>query len=107
MTKNPTIVVNITKMKCEDFYMVKGVNRQVLEIHETGCEYFEKALFFVRPEFSCESESRLKTKALSSIHNSTGIPKTRKQKIKSKVFLLGELLASAGLGAVITALIIK
>ena len=26
--------------------MVKGVNRQVLEIHETGCEYFEKALFF-------------------------------------------------------------
>ena len=31
--------------------MVKGVNRQVLEIHETGCEYFEKALFFVKPEF--------------------------------------------------------
>ena len=31
---------------CEDNKMVKGVNRQVLEIHETGCEYFEKALFF-------------------------------------------------------------
>ena len=82
--------------------MVKGVNRQVLEIHETGCEYFEKALFFVRPEFSRESESKLKGKALNSIHNSTGIPKTRKQKIKSKVFLVVELLASAGAGAVIT-----
>ena len=94
-------------MKCEGFYMVKGVNRQVLEIHETGCEYFEKALFFVRPEFSRESESKLKSKAINSINNSTGIPKTRKQKIKSRVFLISELLASAGAGAVITALIIK
>lgn len=107
MTKNPTIFVNITKMNCEDFFMVKGVNRQVLEIHETGCEYFEKALFFVRPEFSGESESKLKGKALNSIKNSTGIPKTRKQKIKSKAFFVVELLASASAGAVITALIIK
>ena len=43
--------------------MVKGVNRQVLEIHETGSEYFEKALFFVRPEFSKENEGKLKSKA--------------------------------------------
>ncbi len=87
--------------------MVKGVNRQVLEIHETGCDYFEKALFFVRPEFSGESDSKLKSKALNSIHNSTRIPKTRKQKIKSKAFFVTQLLASAGAGAVITALIIK
>ena len=87
--------------------MVKGVNRQVLEIHETGCDYFEKALFFIRPEFSGESDSKLKSKALNSIHNSTRIPKTRKQKIKSKAFFVAELLASAGAGAVITALIIK
>ena len=94
-------------MKCEDFYMVKGVNRQVLEIHETGCDYFEKALFFVRPEFSGESDSKLKSKALNSIHNSTGIPKTRKQKIKSKVFFVVELLASAGAGAIITTLVLR
>ena len=94
-------------MKCEDFYMVKGVNRQVLEIHETGCEYFEKALFFVRPEFSQESESKLKSKALNSMPNSTRVPKTRKQKIKSKAFLFVELLLSAGAGAIIAAVIIK
>ena len=87
--------------------MVKGVNRQVLEIHETGCEYFEKALFFVRPEFSQESESKLKGKALNSIKNSTGIPKTRKQKIKSKMFFVVELLASAGAGAIITMCFLK
>lgn len=87
--------------------MVKGVNRQVLEIHETGCEYFEKALFFVRPEFSGESEGKLKGKALKSIHNSSGIPKTRKQKIKNKAFLIAELLASAGAGAVITMIFMR
>ncbi len=87
--------------------MVKGVNRQVLEIHETGCEYFEKALFFVRPEFSSESECKLNGKALNSIHSSTGIPKTRKQKIKSKVFFVVELLASAGAGAIITTLFLR
>ena len=87
--------------------MVKGVNRQVLEIHETGCEYFEKALFFVRPEFSGESDAKLKGKAIKSIRSSAGVPKTRKQKIKSKAFLIGELLASAGAGAIITALVIR
>ncbi|MBO5943727.1 MAG: hypothetical protein J6Q50_00345 [Clostridia bacterium] len=87
--------------------MVKGVNRQVLEIHETGCEYFEKALFFVRPEYSAESESKLKGNALKSIKKSAGVPKTRKQKIKSKAFFIAELLTSAGVGAIITAFFIK
>ena len=87
--------------------MVKGVNRQVLEILDPGCEYFEKALFFVRPEYSAESESKLKGNALKSIKKSASVPKTRKQKIKSKAFLVVELLASAGVGAIITAFIIK
>ena len=87
--------------------MVKGVNRQVLEILDTGCECFEKALFFVRPEYSHESEGKLKNKAIKSIKNSGGVPKTRKQKIKSRLIFVAELLASAGVGAIISALIIK
>lgn len=87
--------------------MVKGVNRQVLEILDPGCEYFEKALFFVRPEYGAENESKLKGHALKSIQNSAGIPKTRKQKIKSRLYFVLEMAASAGAGAIITALIIK
>ncbi len=87
--------------------MVKGVNRQVLEILDPGCEYFEKALFFVKPEYSAENESKLKGNALKSIRNSAGVPKTRKQKIKSRAFFLAEMAASAGVGAVITAMIIR
>ncbi len=87
--------------------MVKGVNRQVLEIHETGCEYFEKALFFVKPEYSAENESRLKLKALKSIGAAATVPKTRRQKIKSRIVFAGEMVASAGLGALITALLVN
>lgn len=98
-----TILMNI----CEDKIMVKGVNRQVLEIHETGCEYFEKALFFVRPEYSRENEGKLKTEAMSSVLNFTSVPKTRKQKLKSRVLIFAEMTASAGVGAIITALLIR
>ena len=73
--------------------MVKGVNRQVLEIHETGCEYFEKALFFVKPEFSGESENKLKSKAINSSFKSTTIPNTRQQKIKNREPLFYERLS--------------
>ena len=87
--------------------MVKGVNRQVLEIHETGCEYFEKALFFVRPEYSRENEGKLKTQAMSSVMKFNSVPKTRKQKLKSRVLIFAEMTASAGVGALITALLIR
>ena len=87
--------------------MVKGINRQVLEIHETGCEYFEKALFFVKPEFSGESEGKLKSKAMISAFRTTTVPKTRQQKIKSRVLYFAEMAASAGVGAILAALFIK
>lgn len=87
--------------------MVKGVNRQVLEIHETGCEYFEKALFFVRPEYSAENENKLKGYALKNIQKSAAVPKSRKQKVKSRLYFVAEMVASAGIGAIITAMLIR
>lgn len=38
--------------------MVKAVNKLVLEINNTENEYFEKAIFYIRPEMSCNSELR-------------------------------------------------
>lgn len=87
--------------------MVKGINRQVLEIIEPGCDYFEKALFFVKPEYSNESDSKLRNQALKSIKSTACVPKTRKQKIKSKIFFIAQMLSSAIAGSIITALIIK
>lgn len=87
--------------------MVKGVNRQVLEILEPQCDYFEKALFFVKPEYSNESDAKLRNQALKSIQNSNSVPKTRKQKVKSKIFFVVQMLSSAVVGSIITALLIK
>lgn len=87
--------------------MVKGINRQVLELNDTGSRYFEKAFFFVKPEYSRESESVLRQSALRAVNEGLGVPKNRRQKVKSKIALFAELLVSAGAGAIITAVIIK
>ena len=64
-------------------------------------------MFFVRPEFSAENEGKLKSKAITSAVNFSSVPRNRKQKIKSRVLFLAELAASAGVGAIITALFIR
>lgn len=43
--------------------MIKGVNRQVVEITQTDCEYFERILFLVKPEFATVSEGKLRERA--------------------------------------------
>ncbi len=40
--------------------MIKGVNRQVLEITNTENPYFERIIFFVKPEYGNEDRAKLK-----------------------------------------------
>lgn len=87
--------------------MIKGVNRQVVEITQTKCEYFEKVLFFVKPEYAATSEGTLRERA-SLIADSAGIPpasKLRRQKIFSAVKLVSAALAGAGISALISFLV--
>ena len=86
--------------------MIKGINKQVLEVLEPNNSYFEKALFFVKPEYSNESDNKLRNQALKSLQTAA-LPKTRKQKIKSRALLVIEILSSAMVGSIITAVIIK
>ncbi len=85
--------------------MAKGVNRQVLEIHDTGSDYFEKAMFFVKPEYSTVSEKKLVSSAFELISNEQSVPRTRALKRKSGIILAAKLTAAAGVGAALTALI--
>ena len=39
--------------------MVKGVNKRIVEVQETGNEYFEKAILFLRPGHTDLEENRL------------------------------------------------
>ena len=62
--------------------MIKGVNKQVLEINETQNGFFEKAIFFVKPEYSGMGEGRLKESAKKEIE-SAGKPPVRSYKYKN------------------------
>lgn len=62
--------------------MIKGVNKQVLEINETQNGFFEKAIFFVKPEYSGMGEGRLKESARKEIERA-GKPPVRKYKYKN------------------------
>lgn len=57
--------------------MIKGVNKQVLEIHETQNSFFEKAIFFVKPEYSGMSEGRLRESAKKEFEGACSPPLQR------------------------------
>lgn len=54
--------------------MIKGVNKQVLEINETQNSYFEKAIFFVKPEYSGMSEGKLRESAKKEVETTCKPP---------------------------------
>lgn len=84
--------------------MLKGINSQVLEINDTGTEYFEKALLFVKPEFATLGEKDLREKFLNAFSGST-VPVSRKRRLECALRGIMLMLLSAGAGALITALI--
>ena len=56
--------------------MIKGINRQVVEITQTDCEYFERILFLVKPEYAAVSEGKLRERA-SQMSSAGRPPATR------------------------------
>ncbi len=89
--------------------MLKGVNRQVVEVTETDSAYFERVLFFVKPEYSYVSESKLKGKAdelIAGAGNPPGQREYSSKKGKRIQWLKLILAAAAGAAAAgITAVI--
>ena len=80
--------------------LIKGVNRQVVEITQTQCEYFERVLFFIKPEYSAVSEGDLKERA-TIIAQSAGMPPAARLR-KSRVRLALSISAAACAGAAVS-----
>jgi len=56
--------------------MLKGVNKNIIEITDTGSDCFERAILFVRPEKAGEGRQHLWANAnsyISSLHLRKGI----------------------------------
>ncbi len=85
--------------------MLKGVNRQVVEIPQPDSIYFERVIFFVKPEFSEISELRIRSSADELIKNASPPPREKSASgrgEKLRFFLKFSIAALSG--AAVTAL---
>lgn len=85
--------------------MLKGVNHQVVEVTKPSCEYFERVIFFVKPEFSSVSEGTLRDRA-STIAGEAGAPPPSKVR-QDRLLLVSRLLCAAIMGAAVTVIVSK
>ena len=66
-----------------DFRLIKGVNKQIIEVQDTGNKYFEKAVLYLNPEYSSESLPSLKKKA-DRLIGAMGVPPRQLRRDASK-----------------------
>lgn len=83
--------------------MIKGVNRQVVEITQTDCEYFERILFLVKPEFASVSEGKLRERA--GMMSSAGKPPATR--LRRNVWYWLSLAGAACIGAAVCGLLMQ
>lgn len=88
--------------------MLKGTNRQVIEITQTDCEYFERVMFFVKPECANVSEGKLRERAsaIAGTDNRPPATKIHRSRLKTAAVLAGAASAGAAVTAVIAAFLI-
>ena len=78
-------------------FMIQGVNHQVVEVTRPECDYFERVIFFVKPEFSSVCEGTLRERA-SMIAGDAGLPPPTKRKA-DRLAHIGKLVTAALAGA--------
>lgn len=84
--------------------MVKAVNKLVLEINNTENEYFEKAIFYIRPEMSCNSKLRSQAQLYL---NKISLEKPGKFRSNGKLpYIIGIITAGISAALIITAVLL-
>ena len=83
--------------------MIKGVNHRIIEVMESECEYFERVLFFVKPEYSALSEGTLRDRARAVAQNSSAPPPSKIA--QSRKITVAALFGAAVIGAVVASVI--
>lgn len=89
-------------------FMVKGVNKRVIEVNNTGNKFFEKIVFYVTPEYGNLTSSQLQAAteylSLNLMEKSALRPpllRKRRKLRKKRVFLVLALIGLAALGVVL------
>ena len=92
--------------------MIKGVNKQVVDVTEPDSAYFERVLFFVKPEFSGLGEGALRHKANLLLRETegervSGIKRPLKKRIGGAVGFVLAAFAGAALTAIVLLIALK
>lgn len=83
--------------------MIKGINRQIIELGETSSTYYERAWLIVRPEYANLHQSILEKEA-KKLLKETDAPSCMKLK-RNFLFWVVRLGIAAGAGAGLTLMI--
>lgn len=82
--------------------MIKGVNRQMIEVTHTGSPYFERAFLVVRTGSAQPSEETLQRIAGKVVQQAETYAGLRRQRILLRIRRVCCSAAAAGVGALIT-----
>lgn len=85
--------------------MIKGVNKQVLEVTQPEQECFEKVVFFVKSDFAEKDDEKILKKAKEYACGNVRVPKNKLSGFSYAVFALCSAVGGA-IGAAIVNLII-
>ena len=64
--------------------MVRGVNRSIIEVNDTGNKYFERVLFFINPDYSSADDKKLQKAAVDYIKNAEGQHRIKRKKPRKR-----------------------
>ncbi len=84
--------------------MIKGTNKQVLEVTNTENPYFEKIIFFVKPEYVNAGGEKLKKEAQIFAKKAKKPPRARRTKREIRYICIQSALC-VGAGIAITFLL--
>ena len=84
--------------------MLRGINRNIIEINDTENQYFDKVILFVNPEFSRDDISRLNKEGRRFIDSADLLKISRRNRSKKIVYIRNFLFlfAAVAAGAVFT-----
>ncbi len=68
--------------------MIKGINHTIIELSETGNEYYERALLIIRPAYASVQRAILEEEARKMLKNMDAPSILRSKKGKFRLLLL-------------------
>ena len=85
--------------------VIKGVNRQMIEISNTGSPYFERALLVIQPGMDTAGEDALQAAAREMLKNADTCSHLRHNRRRVIAIRILNIVISGGIGAALALLL--